>query len=323
MKKLMKIVVLDGYTLNPGDLSWEGLRKIGDVTVYDRTPEDKIVERAAEAEVIYTNKTPLNEAVLKQLNSLKFIGVLATGYNVVDTDAARDCGIVVTNIPNYGTNSVVQMTFALLLELCHHVQRHSDSVMQGNWSQSADFCFWDYPLVELSGKTMGIIGFGNIGSKVADIATVFGMNIIANSKPETDESHRKNFKWADVAQLLEQSDVVSIHCPLFPDTKGLINKENLKLMKTSAFLLNTSRGPIVVDEDLAEALNNGWIAGAGIDVLSVEPPSRDNPLFTAKNCIITPHIAWATKEARTRLMDIAVNNLSAFVEGKPINVVNS
>ena len=319
----MKIVVLDGYTLNPGDLSWEGLKKIGDVTVYDRTPEDKIVERAAEAEVIYTNKTPLNGAVLKQLKSLKFIGVLATGYNVVDTDAARDCGIVVTNIPNYGTNSVVQMTFALLLELCHHVQRHSDSVMQGNWSRSADFCFWDYPLVELSGKTMGIIGFGNIGSKVADIATVFGMNIIANSKPETDESHRKNFKWADVAQLLEQSDVVSIHCPLFPDTKGLINKENLKLMKTSAFLLNTSRGPIVVDEDLAEALNNGWIAGAGIDVLSVEPPSRDNPLFTAKNCIITPHIAWATKEARTRLMDIAVNNLSAFVEGKPINVVNS
>ena len=318
----MKIVVLDGYTLNPGDLSWNELKKIGDVKVYDRTPTDKIVERATGAEIVYTNKTPLNKEVLDQLTSLKFLGVLATGYNIVDTQAAKDNGVVVTNIPGYGTDSVAQLTFALLLELCHHVQRHSDLVMQGKWSQSVDFCYWDYPLVELSGKTMGIIGLGDIGTQVANIATAFGMNIIGYSKPETDESHRKNFEWMELNQLLEKSDVVSIHCPLFPDTKGLLNKERLKLMKKSAFLLNTARGPIVVDEDLAEALNNEKIAGAGIDVLSVEPPSEDNPLFSAKNCIITPHIAWATKEARTRLMDIAINNLLAFIGGNPINTVN-
>ena len=318
----MKIVILDGYTLNPGDLSWDELKKIGDVVIYDRTPTDKIIERATGAEIVYTNKTPLNKEVLQQLPALKFIGVLATGYNIVDTEAAKENGVVVTNIPGYGTDSVAQMTFALLLELCHHVQHHSSSVMQGKWAQSRDFCYWDYPLIELAGKTMGIIGFGNIGSKVADIATAFGMNIIGNSKPETDQSHRKNFIWADVNQLLMQSDVVSIHCPLFPDTKGLINKESLSMMKNSAFLLNTSRGPIIVDEDLAEALNEGKIAGAGIDVLSVEPPSEDNPLFKAKNCIITPHIAWATQEARARLMDIAINNLLAFMNGSPVNIVN-
>jgi len=317
----MKIVVLDGYTLNPGDISWDGLKQFGDVTIYDRTPADKIVERAAGAEIVYTNKTPLNREALNQLPSLKFIGVLATGYNIVDTEAAKEKEITVTNVPGYGTGAVAQMTFALLLELCHHVQYHSDSVMKGGWSQSVDFCFWDYPLIELAGKTMGIIGFGNIGRKVADIATAFGMHIIGNDNFKTDQSHRSNFQWADVNQLLAQSDVVSIHCPLFPETKGLINKESLKLMKNSAFLLNTSRGPVIVDEDLAEALNSGTIAGAGIDVLSVEPPSKDNPLFTAKNCIITPHIAWATKEARIRLMDIAVNNLSAFINGNPVNVV--
>jgi glycerate dehydrogenase len=273
------------------------------------------------AEIVFTNKTPLNKEVINQLSSLRYIGVLATGYNVVDTEVAKENGIIVTNIPGYGTDSVVQLTFALLLELCHHVQYHSDSVMQGKWSQSVDFCYWDYPLVELSGKTMGIIGFGNIGRKVADVATAFGMQIIGNDKVETDQSHRKNFKWADVNQLLAQSDVVSIHCPLFPDTKDLINKERLKMMKKSAFLLNTSRGPVVVEEDLAEALNNGTIAGAGMDVLSIEPPSNDNPLFSAKNCIITPHIAWATKEARIRLMDIAVSNLIAFINGNPVNVV--
>ena len=317
----MKIVVLDGFTLNPGDLSWDGLKKIGDLTIYDRTPADKIVERATGAEIVYTNKTPLNREVINQLASLKFIGVLATGYNIVDTEAAKENGIIVSNVPGYGTDSVAQLTFALLLELCHRVQYLSDSVMQGKWAQSVDFCYWNYPLVELSGKTMGIIGFGNIGRKVADIATAFGMNIIANDKFQTDQSHRKNFRWEEVNQLLEQSDVVSIHCPLFPETKGLINKERLGLMKKTAFLLNTSRGPVIVDEDLAEALNSGTIAGAGIDVLSVEPPSKDNPLFAAKNCIITPHIAWATKEARTRLMDIAVNNLAAYIDGKPVNVV--
>jgi glycerate dehydrogenase len=317
----MKIVVLDGYTLNPGDLSWDVLKKIGDVTIYDRTPTDKIVERAAGAEIVYTNKTPLNREVLNQLASLKYIGVLATGYNIVDTEAAKENGVIVTNVPGYGTDSVAQLTFALLLELCHRVQYLSDSVMQGKWAQSVDFCYWDYPLVELSGKTMGFIGFGNIGRKVADIATAFGMNIIGNDKFETDQSHRTNFRWADVNQLLEQSDVVSIHCPLFPETKGLINKERLSMMKKSAFLLNTSRGPVIVDEDLAEALNNGTIAGAGIDVLSFEPPLINNPLFKAKNCIITPHIAWATQEARTRLMNIAVSNLVAFKNGNPVNTV--
>jgi glycerate dehydrogenase len=214
------------------------------------------------------------------------------------------------------------MTFALLLELCLHVQRHSDAVMSGKWAKSADWCFWDYPLVELAGKTIGIIGYGRIGQQVGDVATAFGMNIIGSARTETDQSHRKNFRWAKIPELLQQSDVVSIHCPLFPETKGLINKDSLKSMKRTAFLLNTSRGPIIVDEDLADALNNDVIAGAGIDVLSAEPPSPDNPLFKAKNCIITPHIAWATREARARLMDVTVSNLAAFINGGPVNVVN-
>jgi glycerate dehydrogenase len=318
----MKIVVLDGYTLNPGDLSWDGLEKLGELMVYDRTPADQVVERAKDAEIIFTNKTPLGEDILNNLPRLKFIGVLATGYNVVNTDIAKKNGVIVSNVPGYGTASVVQLTFALLLELTQHVQRHSDSVMEGKWAKSVDWCFWDYPLVELSGKTIGIIGFGSIGEKVGDIATAFGMNIIGSKRNRTDQSHRKNFRWAEIPELLEQSDVVSIHTPLVPETKGLINKDNLARMKRSAFLLNTSRGPIVVDQDLANALNNDVIAGAGIDVLSAEPPSADNPLFSAKNCLITPHIAWATKEARARLMDITVNNLTAFINGNPVNVVN-
>ena len=318
----MKIVVLDGYTLNPGDISWDGLKALGDVTIHDRTPVDKIVERAAGAEIVFTNKTPINEEAINQLNSLKFIGVLATGYNIVNTEAAKEKKIIVSNVPGYGTTSVVQMTIALLLELCLHVQRHSDSVIGGKWAKSADWCFWDYPLVELSGKTIGIIGYGRIGQQVGDVATALGMKIIGNSRNWTDQLQRKNFRWAEIPELLAESDVVSIHCPLFPETKGLINKESLKTMKKSAFLLNTSRGPIVVDEDLADALNNDVIAGAGIDVLSVEPPPADNPLFKAKNCIITPHIAWATKEARLRLMDATVNNLSSFLNGNPVNVVN-
>ncbi len=318
----MKIVVLDGYTLNPGDLDWEGLKKLGDLKVYDRTPYNKTVERCADAGVVLTNKAPLRKDVLENLPSLKYIGILATGFNIIDIETARKKNIIVSNAPGYGTVSVVQMTFSLLLELCLHVQRHSDSVMAGKWSASPDFCFQDYPLIELAGKTMGIIGFGDIGEKIGDLASAFGMNLMGNKRHPSDQSHRKNFKWTEVTELLEESDVVSIHCPLSPETKGLINKESLERMKRSAFLLNTSRGPIVVEKDLADALNNGIIAGAGIDVLSIEPPPKDNPLFAAKNCIITPHIAWATKEARTRLMNIALNNLKAFLEGKPVNVVN-
>ena len=318
----MKIVVLDGYVLNPGDLSWDKLNNLGEVVLYDRTPADKIIERSIGAEVLITNKTPLTEEVLNKLANLKYIGVLATGYNVVDTAAAKRRNIIVTNVPSYSTMSVAQLTFALLLELCHHVQRHSDSVMEGKWAQSSDFSYSDFPLIELSGKTFGIIGFGSIGKKVADIATVFGMNIIAASRHQTDQSDRKNFRWEELNEVLEQADVVSIHCPLTTETKGLINAESLKRMKSSAFLINTSRGPVLVEQDLACALNKGIIAGAGIDVLSIEPPVKDNPLFKAKNCLITPHIAWATKEARERLMDIAVNNLAAYLSGKSINIVN-
>ena len=318
----MKIVILDGYTLNPGDLSWDELKQSGDVEIHDRTPQEKVVERAKDAEVVFTNKTPLGEDLLKQLPRLKFIGVLATGYNIINIEVAKQQGIVVSNVPGYGTPSVVQMTFALLMELTLHVQHHSNTVREGKWSASKDFCYWDYPLVELANKSLGIIGFGDIGGKVADVATAFGMSIIGNSRTQTDQSHRKNFKWVSVTELLEQSDVVSIHCPLTPETKGLINKENLQLMKPSAYLLNTSRGPVIVDQDLADALINDVIAGAGIDVLSTEPPPAGNPLFTAKNCIITPHIAWATKEARSRLMDITVNNLNAFLKGAPVNVVS-
>lgn len=319
----MKIVVLDGYTLNPGDLTWEGIEQLGELTVYDRTPADKVLERAADAEVLFTNKTPLGEDVLENLPNLKFIGVLATGYNIVNTEVAKAKGIIVSNVPGYGTASVVQMTFALLLELTQHVKHHSDTVKDGKWAKSADWCYWDYPLIELAGKTMGIIGFGSIGEKVGDIATAFGMNILGSKRHQTDQSHRPNFRWADVPEILEQSDVVSIHCPLTPETKGLINQENLKRMKPTAFLLNTSRGPIIVDQDLADALNSDVIAGVGIDVLSVEPPAADNPLFTAKNCLITPHIAWATKEARSRLMAITIANLEAYLAGNPVNVVNT
>lgn len=318
----MKIVVLDGYTLNPGDLSWDELNALGEVIIYDRTPSEKIVERADGAEIVLTNKTPLGASEISQLSSLKYIGVLATGYNIVDIEATKNQGIIVSNVPAYGTESVVQMTFSLLLELTLHVQKHSDAVREGKWANSKDFCFWDFPLIELAGKTIGIIGFGSIGQRVADVATAFGMDVIGYSRTQTDQSHRKNFKWASIPDLLVASDVVSIHCPLTAETKGLINRENLQKMKNTAFLINTSRGPIVVDEDLAEALNNGTIAGAGIDVLSVEPPQKDNPLFTAENCIITPHIAWATKEARTRLLAIALENISAYIGGNPINIVN-
>lgn len=317
----MQIVVIDGYTLNPGDLDWGGLKALGNVTFYDRSSPAETVVRCREADVILTNKAPLDAEILSQLPRLKYIGVTATGYNIIDVDFARKKGIVVTNVPGYGTDSVVQLTFALLLELCWHVQRHSDAVMQGRWSRSADFSFWDFPLMELSGKTIGIIGFGHIGEKVGDVATAFGMNILAAGRRRTDQSRRTNFKWVEIDELLEQSDVVSIHCPLTPETKGLINKERLTRMKASAFLLNTSRGPIIVEADLADALTRGVIAGAGLDVLAVEPPDEKNPLFTAPSCLITPHIAWATREARRRLLAMSVENVASFIRGVIVNSV--
>jgi glycerate dehydrogenase len=320
---MTKIVVLDGYTLNPGDLSWESWCQYGDIIVYERTAPEEIVQRCEGAEVVVTNKVPLGAETLAALSSLKYIGVTATGYNIVDVQAARRRGIIVSNVPSYGTASVAQMTFALLLELALHVQRHSDAVMEGKWSRSPDFCFWDYPLVELAGKTFGIIGMGNIGGKVAEIATAFGMSVLGASRTRADQSHRSNFSWATIPELLRQSDVVSIHCPLFPETKGLIHKETLSLMKASAFLINTSRGPIIVEEDLAEALNTGAIAGAGIDVLALEPPVNGSPLFGARNCLITPHISWATREARARLMKTAFDNLAAYKSGHPVNVCTS
>jgi len=318
----MRIVVLDGYTLNPGDLNWEGLERLGDVRIHDRTAKDEILSRCQGAEIILTNKTPLDKTVLSGLPELKYIGVLATGYNIVDVSYATEKGVVVTNVPSYGTDSVVQMTFALLLELCLHVQKHSDAAREGKWARSPDFCFWDFPLVELAGKTIGIIGLGHIGGKVADVATIFGMKVLAAGRRRTDQSHRSNFHWVDIGELAERSDVVTLHCPLTDETKGIINKELLNRMKPSAFLLNTSRGLLVVEQDLANALGAGKIAGAGLDVLSVEPPGPDNPLLKAPNCLITPHIAWATKEARARLMDMAVHNLVSFMEGKILNSVN-
>lgn len=319
---MRKIVVLDGYTLNPGDLSWDRLKELGELTVYDRTPSSQVIERSLEADILLTNKVILSRELMDALPLLKYVGVLATGYNVVDLEAADQRRIVVTNIPAYSTSSVAQFAFALLLELCHHVQRHCDSVIQGKWADSVDFTYRDYPLTELSGKTFGIIGFGTIGSMVGDIATAFGMDILGFDKMQTDQLHRKNFSWADIPELLTNSDIVSLHCPLTSETKGLINRDNLRLMKRSSFLLNTSRGPVVDEQDLADALNEGIIAGAGVDVLSMEPPSHDNPLLKARNCLITPHIAWATIEARTRLMEIAFQNLKAFLNGSPVNVVN-
>jgi glycerate dehydrogenase len=318
----MKIVVLDGYTLNPGDLSWADLSKLGEVTIYDHTSSGQILERARGATILFTNKTPLQVDVLARLDGLQYIGVLATGYNVVDVEAARERDIVVTNIPTYGTKSVAQMVFALLLAMTQHVKEHSDAVFNGEWTKCRDFCFWKYPLTELAGKTMGIVGFGRIGQATADLAAAFGMKVIGYDSRQSDQSQRQNFKWAGLAGLLAEADVVSLHCPLFPETKGIINRETLKLMKPTAFLINTSRGPLVVEEDLAVALNQGQIAGAALDVLTVEPPLVDNPLFTAKSCLITPHISWATREARARLMAIAVDNLQGFLAGHPVNVVN-
>jgi glycerate dehydrogenase len=317
----MKIAVLDGYCLNPGDLSWDGLRRFGEVEVFDRTRVDEVASRAADAELIFTNKTPLPGYVLEQLPRLRYIGVLATGYNVVDVDAARARGVVVTNIPTYGTASVAQFVFALLLELCHNVKLHADAVRAGEWSRNADWSFWKSPLMELSGKTMGIIGFGRIGRHVGRIADAMEMRVIANDTYRGDQPAYPGFRWAEVDELLAESDVVSLHSPLFPETRGMINARSLALMKPTAFLINTSRGPLVVDQDLADALNAGKLAGAGLDVLSVEPPAENNQLLRARNCLVTPHIAWATREARARLMDLAVENVASFLAGEPRNMV--
>jgi len=318
----MKIVVLDGFTLNPGDLSWEELETLGEVTIHERTPPELILSRAEGAEIILTNKTPLRSEVIAQLPKLRYIGVLATGFDVVDLEAAKKQNVVVTNVPAYSSDSVAQMVFALLLELSIHVGEHSAAVRKGNWSACKDFCFWIHPLHELAGKTMGIIGYGRIGKRVAEIAEVYGMHVLIHDVVKVESNETGTPQWVELPELFRKSDVISLHCPLTADTQGMINKETLKLMKKSAFLINTARGKLIVEEDLAEALNKGMIAGAGLDVLSVEPPGKDNPLLQAVNCIITPHIAWATKEARIRLLRIAVDNIKAFLKGCPVNVVN-
>ena len=316
----MKIVVLDGYGLNPGDLSWNGMNALGELTVYDRTSPSEMLERSQGAEVLITNKTLITADNMAELPELKYIGVLATGYNVVDIDAAKARGIVVTNIPAYSTASVAQMVFAHVLNITQRVGYYADENTKGRWTDSVDFCYWDTNLVELDGKKMGIVGYGNIGKATARIALAFGMEVLAYTSKEQKDLPQ-GVKKVTLDELFVESDVISLHCPLTPDTKELVNAKRLSMMKSSAILINTGRGPLVNEQDLANALNEGRIAGAGLDVLSVEPSVAVNPLLSAKNCFITPHIAWATKEARTRLMDIAVNNLKSYQEGNIINNV--
>ena len=316
----MNIIILDSYTANPGDLSWDPIAKLGNLTVYDRTPETQIISRAKNAEIILTNKTPLTKKTIYQLPKLKYIGVLATGVNVVDLAAAQEKNITVTNIPDYSSISVAQHVFALLLSLTNHVSPHSQTIKQGKWAQCQDFCYWDYPILELADKTLGIIGFGNIGQKVAQIATAFGMHILAYRQPQ--KKHKlKNINFTELDTLFQKSDVISLHCPLNNQTKEIINSQNLNKMKKTAFLINTGRGGLINEKDLANALNQEKIAGAGLDVLATEPPLPHNPLLNAKNCLITPHIAWASYEARFRLITIAAKNLSQFLNNKPLNLV--
>jgi len=317
----MKIVILDGYTENPGDLSWEGFKKQGELTVYDRTSEDKIIERIGDADIIITNKTPVTAETLSACPGIKYIGVLATGYNVIDVGAAKERGVIVTNIPAYGTEAVGQFTIALLLEICHRIGHHDQAVKSKKWQNSPDFCFWDYPLIRLTGKTIGMVGFGRIGQNAGQIAKALGLYVIAYDEKQT-ESGREIAEYVSLDALLRQSDIISLHCPLFPSTEGMINKDSIAKMKEGVIILNTSRGPLIVEQDLADALASGKVYAAGVDVVSVEPIKADNPLLTAKNCIITPHIAWAPKESRQILMDIAVDNLKAFVAGTPQNVVS-
>jgi glycerate dehydrogenase len=314
-----RIVVLDGHTLNPGDLDWREVEALGTLTVHERSNDDEIVARATGADILFTNKTPLTAATIAALPGLRCIVVLATGYNVVDTAAARARGIAVCNVPGYGTASVAQHVFALLLELTQHTGHHAQTVRDGRWNACPDFCYWDFPLVELAGRTLGIVGYGSIGEAVARIGLAFGMKIIASTRrPRSAEG----VEFVSSDDVFRRADVVTLHCPLTDETRGLVNAARLSTMKPGAFLINTGRGPLVVEQDLADALNAGRLAGAALDVLSAEPPRRDNPLFGAKNCIITPHIAWATHSSRSRLMDVAVANLRAFLDGKPQNVVN-
>jgi len=320
-KSIMNIVVLDGYTLNPGDLTWKDLESLGQCTVYDRIPPKEVVPRAKDAEIVLTNKIVLSSDVIKQLPKLKYIGVLATGYNIVDIEAARNLCIPVTNVPAYSTQSVAQMAFAHLLNLAQNVGHHAETVRSGRWSSNPDFCYWDTPLIELVGLTMGIIGFGRIGRAVAKLALTFGMKVIAYDTV-TPSSIPEGCQFAELDDIFRLSDVITLHCPLTPQTKNMINKERLERMKKTAFLINTSRGPLVDEQALAQALNNESIAGAGLDVLSLEPPEKNNPLLKAKNCFITPHIAWATRAARGRLLQVAVDNVASFLAGKPQNVVN-
>jgi glycerate dehydrogenase len=318
----MRIVVLDGYTVNPGDNPWDALARLGELTVYDRTAAEHIVTRARDADVALVNKVPLPAETLAQLPQLRFISVLATGHNVVDGSAARRLGIAVSNVPEYSTDSVAQHTFALLLELCHHVGRHHQSVANGEWVTAQDFCFWKTPPVELAGLTIGIIGLGRIGRRVGEIADAFGMRIIAAGRSRVEDPGYRSFAWQDIATVFSAADVVSLHCPLTDANARFVNRELLSRMKPSAFLLNTARGQLVDESALAAALNGGQLAGAGVDVISTEPMRPDNPLLRARNCIITPHMAWGSLAARRRLMAATVANVEAFLAGHPINVVN-
>ncbi len=318
----MKIVVLDGYTLNPGDLTWDGLKQLGTCDVYDRTAPEDVLSRAADAEIVMTNKVVLSRDIINSLPKMKYIGVLATGYNVVDIQAAQERNIPVTNIPTYGTQSVAQMVFAHLLNLTQRVAYHAQTVAEGRWAKSEDFCYWDYPLIELADLTMGIIGFGRIGQATGKIAIAFGMKVIAYDI-YPPPSPPEGVELVDLDTIFRESDAVTLHCLLTEENVGLVNAERLSQMKKTAFLINTSRGPLVDQDALVNALNTGQIAGAGLDVLPTEPPDADNPLYTAKNCYVTPHISWATRSARARLMNTAVNNVKAFLDGHPENVVNS
>jgi glycerate dehydrogenase len=320
----MKIVVLDGYTENPGDLSWDELKKLGQVTIYDRTAlhdEDEVIKRIGDAEMVYTNKTPITKKVIDACPKMKFISMLATGYNVVDYQYAKEKGIPVTNVPAYGTASVSQYSIALLLEICHHIGHHSDSVHAGNWAKCIDWCYWDYPLIELDGKTIGIIGFGRIGQKEGRIAKALGMKVLAYDV-YPNASGKEIAEYVDLDTLLAKSDVITLHCNLTPENTAFINKASIAKMKDGVILINNARGQLINEQDVADALNSGKMAAAGLDVVYTEPIKSDNPLLKAKNCIITPHISWAPKESRQRIMDCAVENGRAYIAGKPINVVN-